>query len=133
MKAAKQSPLKLLALAVLLSSALAIPSVMAVSPGVYHTVVFWLKPGTPDQKVDAIIESINSLEALPMVEKVMVGTAVMSDRAVVDDSFSIAFTMIFKGEAALSAYSVDPTHKKISSEMTMPYVERGIIYDYKSR
>ena len=68
-----------------------------------------------------------------MVEKVMVGTAVMSDRAVVDDSFSIAFTMIFKDEAGLSAYSVDPTHKKISSEMTMPYVDRGIIYDYKSR
>ena len=107
MRAAKQSPLKLLALAVLLSSALAIPSVMAVSPGGYHTVVFWLKPDTPQQKVDAIIESIKSLEALPMVEKVMVGTAVMSDRAVVDDSFSIAFTMIFKDEAGLSAYSVE--------------------------
>ena len=133
MKVAKQSLLKRLALAVLLSSALAIPSVMAVSPGVYHTVVFWLKPGTPQQKVDAIIESIKRLEALPMVEKVMVGTAVMSDRPVVDDSFSIAFTMIFKDEAGLSAYSVDPTHKKISSEMTMPYVDRGIIYDYKSR
>jgi len=55
----------------------------------------------------------------------------MSDRAIVDDSFSIAFTMIFEDAAALQAYGADPYHKKISSEVTMPYVARGVIYDYQ--
>ena len=68
--------------------------VMAESSGVFHTVVFWLKPSTPEKQVEKIIESIQRFEALPMVEKVIVGKPIMSDRAVVDDSFSIAFTPI---------------------------------------
>ena len=66
-----------------------------------------------------------------MVEKVLVGGPIMSDRDVVDDSFSVAFTMVFKDEAALQAYNTDPDHKK-SSQRTMPHVARGVIYDYKS-
>ena len=98
----------------------------------YNTVIFWLKPDTPAAKVDEIARAVKSMEQLPMVEQVLVGTPVMSDRAVVDDSFSIAFTMTFKDNASLSAYNTDPYHKKISSEVTLPHVVRGLIYDYKS-
>ena len=99
---------------------------------VYHTVVFWLKPDTTDAKVAEIIRSAKAMQDLPMVEKVLIGTPIMSDREVVDDSFSVAFTMIFKDEAALQAYALDPHHKQISSEVTMPHVARGVIYDYKT-
>jgi hypothetical protein len=100
---------------------------------VFHTVVFWLKPGTPAAKVDEIMANAQNFENLPMVDKVMVGTPIMSDRKVVDDSFSIAFTMTFKDEAALQAYNADPHHKKLSAKVTLPHVARGIIYDYKSK
>jgi hypothetical protein len=72
------------------------------------------------------------MEELPMVEAVHVGTPIMSDRDVVDDSFSVAFTMTFKDEAALQAYNADPGHKR-SSAMTLPHVARGLIYDYKGQ
>ena len=78
-----------------------------------------------------IKKSVKGLEKLSMVEKVLVGGPIMSDRDVVDDSFSVAFTMVFKDEAALQAYNTDPDHKK-SSQRTMPHVARGVIYDYKS-
>lgn len=97
---------------------------------VFHTVIFWLKADTPAAKRDEIIRNTQSLEQLPMVEKVFVGQPIMSDRKVVDDSFSVAFTMAFKDEAALEAYNADPRHKK-SSARTLPYVARGVIYDYK--
>ena len=97
---------------------------------VYHTVIFWLKPETPAATV-AEIKKPKGLEKLSMVEKVLVGGPIMSDRDVVDDSFSVAFTMVFKDEAALQAYNTDPDHKK-SSQRTMPHVARGVIYDYKS-
>ena len=97
---------------------------------VFHTVIFWLKADTPTAKRDEIIRNTQSLEKLPMVEKVFVGQPIMSDRKVVDDSFSVAFTMTFKDEAALEAYNADPRHKK-SSARTLPYVARGVIYDYK--
>jgi hypothetical protein len=107
--------------------------VVTPSAKVYHTVIFWLKPDTPPVSVNEIARSVKSMEKLPMVEQVLVGTPIMSDRDVVDDSFSIAFTMIFNDEEALSAYNADPYHKKISSEVTLPYVVRGLIYDYKTR
>ena len=47
-----------------------------------------------------IKKSVKGLEKLSMVEKVLVGGPIMSDRDVVDDSFSVAFTMVFKDEAA---------------------------------
>ena len=106
--------------------------IKAEQASVYHTVVFWLKPDTTDAKVAEIIRSAKAMQDLPMVEKVLIGTPIMSDREVVDDSFSVAFTMIFKDEAALQAYALDPHHKQISSEVTMPHVARGVIYDYKT-
>ena len=107
-----------------------VSAVQASSATVYHTVVFWLKPDTPQATLDAILDSVQSMEDLPMVEAVYVGTPVMSERDVVDDSFGVAFTMTFKDEAALQAYNADPDHKR-SSAMTLPHVARGIIYDYK--
>ncbi|MBT5157122.1 MAG: Dabb family protein [Rhodobiaceae bacterium] len=113
---------------------------VAMSPGqaqepasVYHTVIFWMKPGTPDSKVAEIIRNTKSFETLPMVEQVLVGTPIESERKVVDDSFTLAFTMTFKDEAALAAYNADANHKKISSQVTLPHVMRGVIYDYKSQ
>ena len=116
----------------LLFSIVMLPLHAAASP-IYHTVVFWLKPDVSASQADEITRSIKSMAALPMVQAVLVGTPVMSDRAIVDDSFSIAFTMIFEDAAALQAYGADPYHKKISSEVTMPYVARGVIYDYQDQ
>lgn len=122
-----------LLLAVLTATPVRAETVNLTSATVYHTVVFWLKPNTPANKVNEIKASVKSMEQLPMVEQVLVGTPIMSHRDVVDDSFSIAFTMTFKNEAALSAYNADPHHKKISSEVTLPHVVRGLIYDYKAQ
>jgi hypothetical protein len=100
---------------------------------VFHTVIFWLKLDTPASKVDEIIANAKGFENMPMVDKVFIGTPIMSDRKVVDDSFSIAFTMTFKDEAALAAYNADPEHKRLSAQVTLPHVAKGVIYDYKSQ
>ena len=124
--------LTVIATTLLTLTLLAAAPIKAEQASVYHTVVFWLKPDTTDAKVAEIIRSAKAMQDLPMVENVLIGTPIMSDREVVDDSFSVAFTMIFKDEAALQAYALDPHHKKISSEVTMPHVARGVIYDYKA-
>jgi hypothetical protein len=117
-------------IAILLALSVATPLHAAPST-VFHTVVFWLKADTPPGKAEEIIANTKSIERMPMVEKVYVGQPIKSPREVVDDSFSVAFTMVFKDEAALQAYNADPHHKKLSSR-TLPHVARGLIYDYKS-
>ena len=133
MKLGLLSPLAVLTASLIMLAVIAAAPVNAAPPEVYHTVVFWLKPDTSAAKIDEITGSIKAMEKLPMVEKVIVGTPIMSERTVVDDSFSIAFTMTFKDEASLRAYNADPHHKKVSSEVTLPHVVRGLIYDYKSQ
>lgn len=120
----------LMALLMAASLTLGAHPVQAASGSVYHTVVFWLKPDAPAGKAAEIIKNAKGFEKMPMVEKVLIGTPIMSDRKVVDDSFSVAFTMVFKNKAALDAYNADPHHKKISREKTLPFVARGVIYDY---
>lgn len=123
--------LALMAACLLMLSAFATVPAKAADAMVYHTVVFWLKPDTTAETVTEITQSVKALENLPMVEQVVVGTPMMSERDVVDDSFGVAFTMMFKDEAALQAYNDDPQHKK-SSQKTLQHVVRGVIYDYKS-
>ena len=65
-----------------------------------------------------------------MVNAVYVGQPLMSDRDVVDDSFGIALTLIFDDEKSLRQYEADPYHKRISGEIILPNVIRGVIYDH---
>lgn len=94
-----------------------------------HTVVFWFKAQTPSTTVDEIIAQVKQFESLPMVEKVYVGKPLSSDREVVDDSFDIAFTLIFADEKSLREYEHDKTHLDVSRTMILPHVVRGVIYD----
>jgi len=48
---------------------------------------------------------------------------------VVDDSFDIAFTLIFEDEKSLREYEHDKTHLDVSRTMILPHVVRGVIYD----
>lgn len=78
-----------------------------------HTVFFWLKPDlSPAQRAD-FRRAVESLAAIQAVEKVYVGApAPTQKRPVIDDSYSVALTVICKDVAAHDAYQVDPIHLK---------------------
>jgi hypothetical protein len=78
-----------------------------------HTVFFWLKPElTPEQRAD-FRRAVESLAGIKAVEQVYVGTpAATQKRPVIDDSYSVALTVICKDVAAHDAYQVDPIHLK---------------------
>ena len=76
-----------------------------------HTVYFWLKPElTPAQRTE-FRKGVESLSAIPSVEAVYVGTpAATEKRPVIDDSYSVALTVLCKDVAAQNEYQVDPLH-----------------------
>lgn len=78
-----------------------------------HTVYFWLKPElTAAQRAD-FRKGVESLSAIPAVEKVYVGTpAKTTKRPIIDDSYSVALTVVCKDVAGHDAYQVDPIHTK---------------------
>jgi hypothetical protein len=97
---------------------------------VVHNVVFWFKPGTAETVVETVIAEVKKFESLPMVRAVYVGKALMSDRDVVDDSFSVMLTLVFDSEQNLRQYESDPYHQRVSQEIILPHVIKGVVYDY---
>lgn len=97
---------------------------------VQHIVAFWLKePGNAQQR-QALIDATYDLGRLPGVVAVSAGTAVPSDRPVVDDTFDVALVMTFRDRAALDAYQVNPEHKAMTQRL-FPLVQKVVVYDYQ--
>ena len=96
---------------------------------VSHVVITWLKdPGNSGQR-KAIIKVSRQFETIPGVLSVRVGESLMSDRAIVDDSFDVAIIITFADEASLEAYLVHPQHKKAVKEVLKPLVKKIQVYD----
>lgn len=94
-----------------------------------HTVYFWLKSElTPAQRAD-FRRGVESLSGIKAVEKVYVGTpAATEKRPIIDDSYSVALTVVCKDVAAHDAYQVDPLHLKFV-EQFKSFWTRVQIYD----
>lgn len=94
-----------------------------------HTVYFWLKPElTPAQRAE-FRAGVESLAGISAVESVYVGTpAATEKRPVIDDSYSVALTVLCKDLAAQNAYQIDPLHLAFVNTFK-PFWSRVQIYD----
>lgn len=76
-----------------------------------HTVYFWLKPElTAAQRAD-FRAGVESLAKIKAVAQCLVGTPAKTvKRPIIDDSYSVALTVVCKDIAAHDEYQVDPLH-----------------------
>jgi hypothetical protein len=94
-----------------------------------HSVYFWLKPKLTSAQRAEFRRGVETLAGIKSVEKVYVGVpAPTPKRPVIDDSYSVALTVICKNVAAQDAYQVDPIHLKFV-ENFKTYWSRVQIYD----
>ena len=94
-----------------------------------HSVYFWLKPElTAAQRAD-FRRGVETLIAIKAAKQVFVGApAATPKRPVIDDSYSIALTVLCKDLAAQDAYQVDPIHLKFVADFKT-FWTRIQIYD----
>lgn len=98
-------------------------------PGsVDHVVLVWLKRAGNEQDKQKLIQLGHELRAIPGIRFLDSGTALPSQRPIVDDSFDVAYVMRFDSPAALEAYAVHPVHVKAKDELTR-LSERIVVYD----
>lgn len=97
--------------------------------GIDHVVVFWLKePGNSSARKE-IVRVSKDFSAIPGVLNVSVGTALPSDRGIVDDGFDAALIISFRTQQALQEYLDHPAHRKAVEETLKPLVARIVVYD----
>ncbi len=94
-----------------------------------HTVYFWLKPEITPAQREEFRRGVESLGTIKAVEKIYIGTPAKTEkRPIIDDSYSVALTVICKDIAAHDAYQVDPIHLAFINACKA-YWKRVQIYD----
>lgn len=95
-----------------------------------HVVLFWINKSDTEGR-EKLLEGVNKLLAkIPQVQNLDYGSPVPSDRAVVDDSFSVAVSMSFTNQVEADAYQTHPFHIQFVNEYVQPYAKRFVIYDW---
>ena len=101
---------------------------------VSHVVVCWLKsPGDAAARRELIEASHAFQGKIPGLIQIYTGEPLPSTRPVVDTSYDVAVTMVFRDEAALRNYEKSPTHQKAVKETLQPLVAKLVIYDFADR
>lgn len=99
------------------------------SPGMTHSVFFWLKEDLSDENKAAFLEGVKSLRGIKSVGTLHIGPpAPTEERGVVDNSYSYALLIDFENVEAQNAYQVDPIHLKFVEDHKDKWT-KVIVYD----
>lgn len=95
----------------------------------YHVVYFWVKDGTPSEKVDQLVADCKAyLGSIQDIRELYVGTPAGTQRDVVDNSFDVSIIARFENKEAHDRYQEDETHKQFI-ERNKDIWERVQVYD----
>jgi len=95
---------------------------------VEHIVLFKVREGTPQEKVDGMLAGINSLkDSIDVVVSVSTGTN-YTERG---QGFTHGVVVRFNDKEGLAAYQPHPAHMKVVEEDIRPIVEDIIAVDYE--
>lgn len=94
-----------------------------------HIVIFRTRQ---KDKVELLLEGVKTLEKIEGVKFFHCGTAVPSERAVVDDFFDVAMIASFENEGGLARYSNHPVHLEFLEKYLKPSEAKLLVYDLKS-
>ena len=87
------------------------------TPGMAHTVYFWLHEGLSDDDLRDFERGVAALQEAPTVLRCFVGKpAATPSRGVVDNSFDYSLVLWFDDVAGHDAYQISPTHLKFVAE-----------------
>ncbi len=94
-----------------------------------HAVVFWLDPAAPADTADAMAAFYrDEIARVQGVEHTFVGRPAGTARDVVDSTCDLMSTVVFRDEAAATAWQSDPVHDAFR-ERFGPHFARVVVYD----
>ena len=94
-----------------------------------HTVVFWLKKGVPAAGRARFRKALEGLAAIKSARRLFVGVpAATAERGVIDRSYDLSLTAVFKDVAALAAYDVHPIHARLLADFAASW-KKVVVYD----
>lgn len=114
----------------LLSACVYVPPATPDTAHVHHVVLIWLKDSGNPQQRERIIKVSRTFAAIKGVRRVTAGTALPSQRKIVDSSFDVAIIMDFDSEKAMQGYLEHIDHIKALNNIIKPLTDRIVVYDF---
>ncbi|MGV3641271.1 MAG: Dabb family protein [Adhaeribacter sp.] len=93
-----------------------------------HHVFFWLKPSNTAEENQKFEKSVSSLKTIKSVQQVDIGKPALTDRPVIDTTYSYSLLLIFDSLEQHDQYQVDPTHLQFVADCSTLW-DRVLIYD----
>lgn len=94
-----------------------------------HTVFFWFEPAVRDavkrRVVDFYLERTQEIDG---VEQVFIGEPAGTPRDVVDNSYDLTTSQLFRDRAAADAWQTHPVHDELR-ELLLAGLTRAQVYD----
>lgn len=95
-----------------------------------HIVLVWLKrPGNAADRATLLACARKFQAEIKLIEHLSTGTAVPSERPIVDDSFDIGFIMRFASKADMTTYEKHPVHVQTVKDTLLPLAKKVQVYD----
>lgn len=116
--------------ALLLSLTLFSGHTASAEQAVSHLVMVWLKPEVTARQTAEIMSAAQQLSAIPGVIRVQSGLPVLSERSVVDDSFSFGINISLNDASTIDSYLDHPIHIKYVDTYIKGKASKLLIYDF---
>lgn len=101
----------------------------AYTPGLVHSVFFWLNEDLSEADHAAFLEGVESLRGVESVQQMYVGPVAPTEaRGVVDNTYSIALIVHFDDVAGQDAYQIHPLHLQFIEDHKDKWT-KVIVYD----
>jgi len=96
-----------------------------------HVVIAWLKPEfRTEEYINKVLQANERLREIPQVQSLRTGTALKSERKMVDDSFDFGNAMTFNSKQDMQDYLVDPIHVEFIDTYIKGKTEKVIVFDF---
>ncbi|MFN0119416.1 MAG: Dabb family protein [Blastocatellia bacterium] len=93
-----------------------------------HAVYFWLDPNLTTEQKAEFVERLHQLPSISSVRHGFTGRPAVTNRPVIDRTYSWALTLVFDDMTAHDAYQVDPVHQAFVQNCSSMWL-RVLIYD----
>lgn len=92
-----------------------------------HHVFFWLKENNSGNR-EQLIEGLKKLSSVKTIKQFHIGVPANTNRAVIENTYSVSWTIVFDSAAGQDSYQVDPIHLDFVNECSHLW-EKVTVFD----
>ena len=93
-----------------------------------HHVFFWLNNPESKENLNALIEGLKKLSQVQTIRKFHIGSPASTNRAVIENTYSVSWFLLFDSKEDQDSYQVDPIHLNFVKECSHLW-SKVIVYD----